>query len=44
MAIPLNASAKEEMASVLSVDEKLVAQRELLKEFKVGVKRYEQMV
>lgn len=36
MAIPLKAAAKEEIASVNSVDEQLVAQRELLKEFKVS--------
>ncbi|CAM9871074.1 unnamed protein product, partial [Ascophyllum nodosum] len=34
MAIPLNANAKEEEASVLDVDRKLVAQRDQLKAFK----------
>ena len=38
MAIPLNANAKEEEASVLDVDRKLVAQRDQLKAFKVGLK------
>lgn len=36
MAIPLKAAAKEEIASVNTVDEQLVAQRDLLKEFKVS--------
>lgn len=38
MAIPLSAAAKEEEATVLNVDTQLVAQRELLKEFKVWKK------
>lgn len=36
MAIPLSAAAKEEEATVKTVDKQLVAQREVLKAFKVN--------